>query len=1301
LGSLLTGRALNIYTTLPDEVINNYQALKKALLLGFNKTPDMIRLEFRGMKRNSDETFAQFYAQLGRVFKLWLESREVDMASADSLMQFILEDQLLASLPIDVRTFVKEQNCSNPSDMVSAADTYAMAHRNQAKPKPPKIILASQGVSPVPNKFNSHNNNNDYHLKQSTSTRAKRDWSNLRCHYCSELGHPQFMCPKRPSQPVTSKFPHERVNFSFEDNTPQKYSSYGSINGTRVSSIWRDTGCSCVIVAEQVLPNLDVENCRKINISDYLGNSKCFPVVRCYLKCDFYNGFVDAVRAPIKFCSVLVGNIPGVKDLKITGVSTNEHNLPVSNPSLPNHKVAVVTRSQKTKAIHPLKLPKLDVANITSEEFKSLQHNCTSINDIRKKVISEEIIIVKNRSYTFVEHDGLIYNKCVNSKFVNEVDKLTLVIPSECRNTVLVTGHESPLSGHFSARKTEIKIRDQFYWPRMGTDIRDFCRSCDICQRMSIKGRTRKAPMIKMPIISEPFYRVSIDLVGPLSPPSSEGHRYILTLIDVATSFPEAVPLKNIDTISVSEALLEIFSRVGIPKEIHSDLGRQFVSDLMKELHRLLGIQPIFNTPYHPMGTGRIERMHLTLKSVLRKLCAQKPTHWHRYLIPTLFALRELPSDRTGYSAFELLYGRQVRGPIAVLRSLWDSPDLSVDQRTTYQYVLDLKNKLHDCSIIAAEQADISGTKYKQYFDLKSQDRKFEVDDEVLVLLPDCHNKLLMSWRGPFKVLEKKNKVNYLIDDNGSKRLYHTNLLKRYHRRTSAQFVTCVDEVNNPIITSTPFCIAQNCVISDENVGLDESEEIITVDPLSDGVLNEVEVSSELPSVYKNRIVDFIKAHEDVLSNTPGCTSAACHEIRLNCKDPVRSKVYPIPIHLREFFEAEVDNLISLGIIRPSMSPYCSPCLMIKKSDGTYRLAIDYRGLNAVTLFDAEPSCNVEEELHKFHSSQFFTELDLCKAYYQLPLAEQSIPLTAFATHKGLMEFTRMPFGLVTACSSYIRLMRLVLADLPHVSFYFDNILVHTESLDEHLEALRSVFDRLRKYNLTLKPSKCKFALRNVEYLGFEIGEGVIKPLNNKISAITEIPLPRTKTQLRSFLGMCMFYAKFIPNASEICAPLTDLLKKVSREPLVWSDHGLANFEKLKLTLASAPILKLPNLEKAFVLRTDASQTGIGGVLLQYYDDIPHPVAYVSRKLLQREVNYSVIERELLAIIFGVSKFRYYLLGKQFMLEVDHRPLVYLNKFKGQNDRLLRWALSLQPYNFRIVYIPGKDNLGADMLSRL
>jgi transposase InsO family protein len=194
--------------------------------------------------------------------------------------------------------------------------------------------------------------------------------------------------------------------------------------------------------------------------------------------------------------------------------------------------------------------------------------------------------------------------------------------------------------------------------------------------------------MLRMPIITTPFDRVAIDLVGPLSPVSSEGHRYILTLVDYATSYPEAVPMREITSVAVTEALLTIFSRVGIPRELISDRGAQFTSELMGEIHRLVGIKPIFTTPYHPMMNGRIERQHAILKSVLKKLCSDKPNEWHRYLVPTLFAMREPPSGTLGFSPFELLYGRRVRGTLSILHDMWADNTVDQDTRTTFNTYL-------------------------------------------------------------------------------------------------------------------------------------------------------------------------------------------------------------------------------------------------------------------------------------------------------------------------------------------------------------------------------------------------------------------------------------------------------------------------------------------------------------------------------------------------------------------------------------------------------------------------------------
>ena len=1328
LGCLLTGKALKVYCSIPNSIANDYDLLKEALLKGFHKTPDTLRNEFRSLRLSAGESCLQFFDSISRGLMLWLERSEVDLNDANDICQFFVRDQFLASIPTELRIYLKERKFKDNEEMIEAADLWSDAHKGRN----------------AFGKYKTHVNNfkpesaSDEIPKQEKSvssppSHSKARNSDIKCFNCGQPGHTSKQCKEvrrhakvEITNLVSNYFSKSNItdidacNFKNDDriniscvlgdhtnNTsqiPTKYFSTGTINGMHVSSIMRDTGCSAVLVSEQCLPFLDVDKCEKVQVSDFLGRVSTFPKVKCYLKCDFYDGYVDAIRAPLSHCSVLVGNIPGVRDSYESGSVSPINNFSSSSSSdtcvVVEDKCLAVTRAQKGKqSLHPLKVPKLDILNLTPKEFSDLQKSCSTLTVVRDKLRDCIITTVGDRKFKFVENNNILYNVCIESPKVNERDRSVLVVPLECRSTVLKTAHENMLSGHFSARKTELKIKDNFFWPGMGKDIKLFCRSCDLCQRFGKKG-IKKAPMEKLPIITEPFFRVSIDLIGPLAPSCDRGFKYVLTLIDVATSFPEAIPLKNIDTVSVAEALLQIFGRVGIPKEIHSDLGTQFVSNLMKEIHRLLGIQPIFNTPYHPQGTGRIERLNGTLKSVLKKLCSQRPKDWDRYLIPTLFAIRELPSDRTGYSAFELLYGRQVRGPLAVLRDIWEDPKLSPNEKLTFQYVLDLKQTLEDSAALAASAADISVNKYKSYFDLKSQTRNFSPGDEVLILLPDSTKKLLMGWRGPYKVIEKRNRVDYLIDEGGKQRLYHVNLLKKYYRRSNDSLCNIDSpdpDYDNVINSVTAF---QCVIIDNDNFDDGINHEIVTVNTSSESSsLEEIKICDDLTVKQRDSVVKLLHEYSDVVSSVPGCTSAFEHRINLIDKNPVRSKMYPIPLHLRDVFDEEVDSLLNMNIIRSSSSPYCSPSLLIKKPNGEFRLAIDYRKLNSVTVFDAEPPCGLDEELHRFCGSKYFSELDLSKAYYQIPMSEESIPLTAFATSKGLMEFVRMPFGLNTACASYIRLMRKVLEGLD-VAFYFDNILIFSSDWNSHVNLIKSVFQRLRLFGLTVKPSKLSIGMPKINYLGFVIDGDNLSPQHENVRKILDFKEPSRKSTLRSFIGLCSFYARFIPGFATLTSPLTDLLKKGVSEPLPWSDICSKNFVTLKTALSDKPILRLPKINLPFVLRTDASNVGIGAVLFQYHDNVPFPVAYSSRKLLDRESRYSTIEKELLAVVFGIEKFKYFLIGQKFLLEVDHQPLVYLQKFKGHNNRLLRWALGLQSYDFRLVHVKGCDNLGADFLSR-
>lgn len=1283
LGTCLRGQALKVYISLPDDIIKDYSRLKEALLRAYSVDADSYRRKFRESRCKDKETYVQLVIRMEQYLDRWVTMSNVEK-KYDSLFDFLVREQLLNNCGSDLRVFLKERGCETAVEMAEAADRYRSAHGY-------RVSKFSRSVS-----------------KQPTLPVE----SEIQCHGCGKSGHIRPNCPNNPKNFKPKN--ESKVNFVFQSEVkPQNtvIDAKGTLFDTP-AEILLDTGCSSVIVNEKLVPSR-FKLGPLVKVYDYLGIPNSFPKVRCFIKSKFFTGWINAIAAPIKFADVLIGLVPGVKlpgerdssssDYEASKDTAPDSNYPQSNsttravtevkdvqferdgshdPILPTIAMAVKTRSSESKSAITLACPEFLDLNITKINLKDEQQNCQSLKSIRDKVKSGENVKVKSRTVKYELVKDLIYRVCLKSKHDYEIGSKQLVIPEKYRIHVLNLAHDSLTAGHFSHRKTSYKVFSKFFWPGAGAQIKRYCRSCPTCQKFSSKGSVKRVPMKNLPIISEPFSRVAIDLVGPFTPASERGNKYVLTLIDYATRYPEAVALKNIDTITVAESLVEIFSRVGIPREILSDRGSQFKSDLMSEIHRLLSVKALYTSPYHASCNGAVERLNGVLKSMIKKLCADHPRAWDRFIPAALFAYREIPNDSLKFSPFELLYGRQVRGPLTILHELWTNDSIDSEVKTTYQYVLDLRSRLEETARLAAEQAEISSRNYKAYYDLKAKPRKLNTGDDVLVLLPSSSNKLVMQWLGPYSVVEcKGNGVDYVIRVRGKNKLFHINMLKKYFRRDG------LERKGETV---------QVCVVEDED-NCNNNCKPVYFETDSD---NNINIGSESSESQVDDLKVILKEFSDVLTDKPGLTDSIEHVIHMNTDKPVRQKPYPIPNSLVKEFNKEVDKMFEMNIIEPSTSPYCSPVVMVKKSDGTWRVCIDFRGINDASEFDAEPMPTTDSALGNFVSDIYFSEIDLCRGYWQIPLSNESKIYTAFATHRGLMMFRVMPFGLKTACATFIRLMRKVLLGLANTDCYFDNIVVHNTNWSDHLQDLKDLLLRLRMHGLTASVSKCFWGFSKIKYLGVLLGNNCITPLEDKINAIQLMPLPVNKKQLRSFIGTVGYYRKFVKNFASIAAPLNDLLKKHSSNKLQWSDDKIESFNKLKLSLVSKPILCLPDESKTFYLRSDASDLGLGAVLLQDVDGVKMPIAYASRKLLDREKNYATIEKECLSIVWAIHKFKLYLYGKEFIIQTDQRPLVYLRNMKNTNGRLMRWALALQCYTYSIDYIKGSENVGADVLSR-
>ncbi|KAK7099413.1 hypothetical protein V1264_003555 [Littorina saxatilis] len=466
--------------------------------------------------------------------------------------------------------------------------------------------------------------------------------------------------------------------------------------------------------------------------------------------------------------------------------------------------------------------------------------------------------------------------------------------------------------------------------------------------------------------------------------------------------------------------------------------------------------------------------------------------------------------------------------------------------------------------------------------------------------------------------------------------------------------------------------------------------------------VDDVVYSPDLSMQAKQKVQAVFQKHQDKMTDLPGTCDLVQHVVRIPEGAVVNVKQYPLPFESQKVVEEEVKKMLDLDVIEPSISPFSSPIVLVKKKDGSTRFCIDFRHLNKITEFDAEPIPDPEVLFASLQGRQHFTKIDLAKGYWQIPMAESDRAKTAFRTPQGLYQFKKMPFGMSTAPSTFARMMKMLDLDRFKSVHFFDDVLVATEDWCEHLEALDGLLTELGKHGLTVRPSKVEAGFDSIEFLGHIVGEGSMRPVPSKVSKILNVSVPTTKKQVRSLVGLISFYRRYVPSFASIVSPLVELTKKNQPNKVRWSKECQMAFDRVKEILSSEPLVRLPDFSRPFTVRSDASSTGIGAALMQPDDDdVLHPVLYASRKLLERETRYSTVERECLALVWAVDKFHRYLFGSHFFVETDHRPLTYLRQSKTANGRLLRWALSLQEYSFTVVPIPGVRNFEADVLSRL
>ncbi|GFU80974.1 retrovirus-related Pol polyprotein from transposon 412 [Trichonephila clavipes] len=756
--AVLPAELSNMLAREPTERANNYDFVKDLILKRYRLNSEKLKQCFYRHQKSAEKSWRNYAHELNSYFTEWIA--ELQVKTFEQLKDLLITEQLKYRVPAEVREhFLDWIKLKTPYELAEKLDEYESIKQSFRREIPKKNSYKFQGGV---------------------------NYSGARPKETPKDFKPQCDKLKKNYETVAS---NETVRNGTDVLAP--YTSLGTVNGIEMP-ILRDTGATLDLICKKyVKPSMFINETVWIR-TPLEETAVCLPMAEIELDCVFGHVITKAavLRDSLDQGKYLLGNktaalfkeVKKNKEIQVYMVNAVEtrsqkklteeskQDLNMSEETIPEINEKNKESPDELYDILPLIQPEISESNLIKLSHKDFAKE--QMNSAELKTLFEEAKSGSSKKNHYIVKNNLLF---FPKEDKDGTKRKCLVVPEKYRKNLMTIGHEAT-AAHLGVTKTKDAIFKTFYWPKCISDVEDFVKTCDKCQRVDKPQDKKKAPLKIVPVITEIFTKINIDASGPL-PMTPSGNKYIITALCMSSRYPDAIPVANLCSTTVINALLQIFSRMGFPRELQTDQGTSFMSALTTEFLERFGVKVVRSSVYHPQSNP-VERMHRTLKRILRVLCLEAIPDWEKILPQALFALRTVIHDSTGFSPAELVHGKNLRTPVMLLyEKLTEEEHV---ESSVVDYVFELINRMKKCQELAILHMEDAKQKQKLWYDRRTVKRQFQLGELVLVIAPSRPNKLSVQWVGPGEIVQQLSETNYVVKfpEKDKTHVYHVNMLK-------------------------------------------------------------------------------------------------------------------------------------------------------------------------------------------------------------------------------------------------------------------------------------------------------------------------------------------------------------------------------------------------------------------------------------------------------------------------------------------------------------------------------------------